>query len=411
VGGSVGSSGTSGAVYKTVDGGESWTKAHATPQITMETLYAMDFVDENIGFVGGGYHGTSLFKTTDGGVTWRSITVASLGQIQFLNAQVGYARNIGNYYNRIYKTVNGGETWNIVFEIDDDIKAFHFVSASTGYFVGDSGMMYKTTNGGTTWQKLTIPYEYYVNVRFFSERLGYIVGEEGQLLKTTDGGQTWQNINIDWGHTAIDIHNRDIFVGGTSGSILRSKILTDDLIDLGVSLITVTESSASVRLSIKSHWNVDNIPAYLEIETENGSYKETFLVAQVNGVSDQTQTFQFDELEPGTRYFCRVRLTEDGQRVSSPTLSFTTKEIVTSAEDVVERTLTIYPNPASQSIIITSDSQPVLSYELLDINGRRLVSTASPDSSPIDVSALPPGVYLIIVQRSDRRFVRRFVKK
>lgn len=221
-----GTTSAAGSVYKTINGGNTWTKANNGVNVIADGLYAIDFIDENIGFVSGGFNQPKTLKTINGGNTWQQLNTLRFGQIQFLNTSVGYARNIGNLYNRIYKTIDSGVTWNITFEIADDIKSFHFVNENVGYFVGDSALMYKTINGGITWEQITIPYAYYTLVKFYSENIGYISNENGLLYRTTNGGISWQLINSINQITDITFQNSIIFISGTNGKILSSNLGT-----------------------------------------------------------------------------------------------------------------------------------------------------------------------------------------
>ena len=221
-----GTTSAAGSVYKTTNGGSTWTKSNNGVNVIADGFYAIDFIDENIGFVSGGFNQPKTLKTTNGGNSWQQLNTLRFGQIQFLNTSVGYARNIGNSFNRIYKTIDGGLTWNIIFEIEDDVKSFHFVNENVGYFVGDSALMYKTINGGDTWQQLTIPYEFYTLVKFYSENLGYISDEEGLLYRTVNGGISWQLINSIYRITDINFQNSNIYISGTNGKILSSNLGT-----------------------------------------------------------------------------------------------------------------------------------------------------------------------------------------
>lgn len=225
-GGDIGTSASCNDIYKTVDGGKSWNLINKE-YIIYDNLYCIDFVNKDTGFVSGGYNGGGIFRTTNGGVDWEQVESISCGQIQFINSKVGYARNVSNYYNHIYKTIDGGTTWTSTFEIDENINCFHFIDEDHGYFVGDNSLMYKTTDGGDTWQELDIPYEYYEFVKFYSNQTGYILDEEGKLYKTDDGGETWETLNNFYGISAIEINNNDIYISGSWGIILKSKIEVD----------------------------------------------------------------------------------------------------------------------------------------------------------------------------------------
>src|SRR5205085_11892593 len=65
-------SGSGGAIYKTTDGGLSWSQLNSS---ATEPLFDIHFVDANIGFAVGG-NGT-IRKTVDAGINWAKIGRAS----------------------------------------------------------------------------------------------------------------------------------------------------------------------------------------------------------------------------------------------------------------------------------------------------------------------------------------------
>lgn len=225
-GGQVGTSAKSRKIFKTTNAGTNWTQLSYVSPIFDDDLYCLEFIDENIGFVSGGFNQSGTWKTVDGGNSWNQLNTLRFGQIQFINNQVGYARNAGNYYNRIYKTTDGGITWNITFEKTQSIKSFQFLNENVGYFVGDNAMMYKTIDGGTTWEQLTIPYEYYTLVKFYNTSLGYITDDNGNLYRTTDGGMTWQNLTTAYNILSIDFKGSFMYISGSYGKILRANLGT-----------------------------------------------------------------------------------------------------------------------------------------------------------------------------------------
>ncbi len=324
-GGGVGTSGNSGSVYKTIDGGISWIKAHDSFELIDENLYSIDFVDENLGFVSGGYNRDAVLKTIDGGSTWTIVESISFGQIQFLNDQVGYARNVGNYYNRIYKTIDGGRTWQIKFEIDKGINSFYFVNESVGYFVGDNALMNKTEDGGETWQELEIPYEYYDYVKFYSINVGYVLDEEGQLYRTVDGGLTWSSEVRIYGISSVEINNNDIFISGDYGSILRSTISYDDLISFG-SLYSENLKNTSVTINSSLRSSIDTTYVYFEYGLEEGVYSEVIEDTIFYGFTSQNLDFKFENLAEATQYYCRFYIKDSDNKIASEKFSFTTKK-------------------------------------------------------------------------------------
>ncbi len=99
--------GATGTVIHSNDRGDNWGVAAATPGA--EALYSVAVVSDSIWWVGG--PGGAVYYTLDGGNSWAQKTVPGLsGQVQgiyFVNDEVGFV--VGQ--NSFATTWDGGETW------------------------------------------------------------------------------------------------------------------------------------------------------------------------------------------------------------------------------------------------------------------------------------------------------------
>ena len=104
-------------------------------------------------------------RTVDGGASWRHGQIAGaedLGvrDIHAFDAQHALALTIASP-GRVYRTQNGGDSWEMVFE-DDRAEVFFncmdFADAERGYAVGDPidgrFLVIETLDGGDTWELL-----------------------------------------------------------------------------------------------------------------------------------------------------------------------------------------------------------------------------------------------------------------
>ncbi len=146
--------GRQGTVWKTVDGGKSWT-ALATG--THEPLLALDFLDATHGFVVGNFG--IVLLTDDGGVTWKSIQALEEGEDPTLYGVVWVDSRtivIVGEMGVVMRSVDGGQTW----ERQDDVVDGHlFGVALTGdgvgvLAVGSAGAIAHSTDGGATWTRI-----------------------------------------------------------------------------------------------------------------------------------------------------------------------------------------------------------------------------------------------------------------
>lgn len=72
-------------------------------------------------------------------------------------------------------------------------------------------------------------------------------------------------------------------------------------------------------------------------------------------------------------------------------------------------TFQVYPNPATRIINISIDNCDKL--EMFDVSGRKVIMLSEAFDSPINVSGLESGVYVVAVRDNDgKEFLSRFVK-
>jgi len=123
---------------KTMDGGATWT---LTPnEVTNDTQDAF-FIDENTGYVRVGAPDTGqLFKTTDGGQTWTGMAASPGDRLQFADPEVGWSL----HYNKVSFTTDGGNRWNSrEYPFPAHVENFSLPRRDRGYIVGDHGMVYR----------------------------------------------------------------------------------------------------------------------------------------------------------------------------------------------------------------------------------------------------------------------------
>jgi photosystem II stability/assembly factor-like uncharacterized protein len=210
-------------VYKTTDGGKTWTNVLFVNEDTgvvdialdwesPDTLYAAAYQRRRtvFGFNGSGPHG-GVYKTTDGGATWRKLAgglpTAERGEIGRIGLQV-YRRNTNIVYalvehkeGGLFRSDDKGETWRkmsdtnprpmyyskVHLDPNNDLRIW--VLGAPVYYSEDGGRTFVTTRG----QRIHGDYHAMWINPANSDHL--IVGTDGGIHWTYDGGRSWDYVN------------------------------------------------------------------------------------------------------------------------------------------------------------------------------------------------------------------------
>ena len=185
------------------------------------------FATEKNGFV---VTDTDVFQTTDGGVSWTNRDIFNPGQgfgdVQFVNETIGFILIdwAGGDGGVIFKTVDGGTTWNkISFPVTylnppnaNRINSMHFLNEDIGFICGQYGEVYGTSDGGNTWQikrQGNQNYQTLNDIQVTSEYEVWACGDAGELLHSVDGGENWTKLDIGETDNLIGIEFNGPFTG------------------------------------------------------------------------------------------------------------------------------------------------------------------------------------------------------
>ncbi len=177
--------GNQGLVFRTVNGGTSWSFHDLG---TTETLRSAYFADANRGFI----LGSSIYYTTNAGSSW--VKTARPGEpmegMYFIDNQRG---TIVGANGSIYRTTDGGSDWTTqVSNVTNTLRSVWFTSEDDGIIVGEAGIILRTTNGGSSWTRhLSGTLQDLNSISFLNNTIGFISGGNGTILRTTDGGLNW----------------------------------------------------------------------------------------------------------------------------------------------------------------------------------------------------------------------------
>ncbi|MEK6649931.1 MAG: YCF48-related protein, partial [Bacteroidota bacterium] len=143
--------GSGGVVLKTTDAGETWTPLAPVSGISFRSVQMVS----SLTYVAGASTG-QVSVTHDGGITWNTQLVGSAirqDAVVFFNDQVGV---VGSPFdNVIYRTVDGGATWNAItlpLPLGLGVRRGSYDQSGTGYLAAIDGTVFISTDLGATWQ-------------------------------------------------------------------------------------------------------------------------------------------------------------------------------------------------------------------------------------------------------------------
>ncbi|MFI5172194.1 MAG: T9SS type A sorting domain-containing protein [Chitinophagales bacterium] len=250
----------SGGVLKSYNGGDTWQNIFdENPTLSIGDI-AIDPVDTNLIYVGTGepgngtgsvtYDGNGIYKSTNGGDTWTNIGLTEGGNtgriaINQDNPQIIFAAMLGDLFENsaergIYRTENGGTTWEKVLFVNDSTGGIDvtinpddpdIIYASTWERVrrynrkdysGFGSRIYRSEDGGDTWTMLTngLPNAALAKITLAlapsNPNIIYaaIVNSSESLediYKTVDGGDTWIALDCE---DEVATSSQDTWFGG-----------------------------------------------------------------------------------------------------------------------------------------------------------------------------------------------------
>ena len=200
-----------------------WEWVNPKPQAN--SLKKIFFTDSSTGWIVGD-KGTFLKNVDDSAwqVRYYDSVRVNLTSVTFKNPNLGWSVSAAFGYaeeGRVFKTTDGGETWNQVYICNKDLYDVKFVSDQIGWIVG-FGIISKTTDGGITWNdQLLDPTGRFYSCYFADSMRGWAVGYVGtEVFHTEDGGINWNRQNLNPAGTYFSITFSDSLHGWIAGHTL-----------------------------------------------------------------------------------------------------------------------------------------------------------------------------------------------
>ncbi len=235
-----------GGIFRTTDGGNSWTAMFDDMPTLSVGAVALDPSNPNVVVAGTGevnpgggsvaYGGSGLYRSQDQGETWSSIGLENSGSIGRVvvhptDSNIIHVAVMGHLWEGgpdrgVYRTENGGNTWSRVLFVNDTTGCVDIIQRPDNpnvlfaamwqrirgpeeYDYGGTGSgVYRSLDAGRTWSLVgnglpgisanrgriglaVCQSNPDVMCAIYADRVGFFDG----LYRTTDGGLTWSRTN------------------------------------------------------------------------------------------------------------------------------------------------------------------------------------------------------------------------
>lgn len=179
------------------DKGQSWSNLYNYFDWTYQTKQ-FDFLSPSFGLIALN-DGTSeklIYYNSGTGnevVEWASSGYMNVVDIEILSPDKIFM--LADNGNKLIFSSDTAKTWTMLLDTTHAFTHIEFTSPLTAYVSGQTGSIYKTVDGGSTWNELTTgTMEHLIWSSFKNDTVGLFCGEGGTILRTMDGGNTFLSL-------------------------------------------------------------------------------------------------------------------------------------------------------------------------------------------------------------------------
>jgi photosystem II stability/assembly factor-like uncharacterized protein len=420
-------------VYRTTDGGATWTQLPGALQGAASFADNVYFWDYNNGIAHGdvlsGYF--EIYTTTDGGSTWTRVPQANInatvasgegGWTGVIEAVGDSTIMFGTNKGKIYISNDRGFHWSGVATgivpagTNPGVNHIAFVDKLHGLVAqsttsNGSLELFETSNGGTTWAPVTFTGDAFNNalrpVRNTANTYvttGAATGFDG-VTYSFDGGHTWSDMvsTIGTQYLANQWLNDSVsFVGGfntdasTGGMSVFTEVLAAPVPDFAGTPVAIALDGTVNFTNLSTGNQAVNNPTYLW--TFTGGTPATSTLKNPPAIAYHTS---------GT-FNVSLKLTTDwGTKTTLKTGYIYVGGL--GVDELSQGSIKVYPNPIKDVVNIESGSG-IQKVEILNITGQVVINhQVDGKIVTLNTSSLKSGVYFLKVTTESGSFDKKIV--
>ena len=196
-----------GQIFATQDAGDHWIKQFEDSSLTNFMNY-IEMFDANNGIAMGDNAqsltnpaGAAIFlRTSDGGENWISVNDSAFGaysgdiwrRVDFVNELVGYFYASGAIQARLYKTMDGGHSWQAT-NLPSYAQMIKFYDEKIGLVISKAQEVWRTLDGGESWQSFSTPHTGWgTDIEFSPQNPALVwMTDNSKIYFSSDTGRTW----------------------------------------------------------------------------------------------------------------------------------------------------------------------------------------------------------------------------
>jgi hypothetical protein len=381
--------GTDSGVYLSTDNGTDWTVHNPISSVissinTLDTADGKVFASTQVG----------LFATTDTGTNWLADTTG-IGTV----AMTGVVAEGGDLFaatngSGVFRSTNSGASW---MPADTGLTNKNIISLEQNggiLYAGVNNGIFVSSNNGATWNPPNI------NGQQVSGNVFTIIGKNGiaqaggYLFYSTDGGADWYDV-LTGPQQQTSINSFAIIGGNVYAGISNGVwISTDSGLDWSQSLGFGLDTNATITTllangtTLFAGTNIGGIFVSLDSASIWNPIDSGFLArSEVTSLVMKDSILYAGTYDTGIWRHALSKPASPKGIVATPLRN--------------EASMFVFPNPAMNSITITSSEGPI---SILDPLGRSY--DVPRNGNLLDVSSLSPGVYFVSDGPSWAKFVK-----